>query len=375
MSVSYEHRSVEPTIWASAGRMNRRGINFLMLFRLMIGMACLAICQHAIAQLDSANLQPRPPAATKPVNPPPAPVKTLVPAAPTQPKNKLPSPQTVAFKTRDGVLIGATYYPSPLENVAQKDAVPVILLHPFKGSRADFNDLALALQDAGCAVLAPDLRGHGQSTRRTNADGKEVEIEQALMNRQDFEAMGHADLDWAGDVEACNKFLRAKNDAKELNIDKLVIVGAEMGAAVAINWAQSDWSWPVLPGAPKQGQDVKALILLSPQWSFRGLPVGNAIGNHDFVSKLSWMILVGEQDAKIYPEAKRLFLALQRTPLPLASDAPGKPAVSFHSYPTSLQGAQLLARNFNSTAEIVKFIDQQVAKTIHPWTDRKSPLD
>ena len=143
----------------------------------------------------------------------------------------------------------------------QKDAVPVLLLHPFKGSRADFNDLALALQEAGCAVLVPDLRGHGQSTRRINADGKEVEIEQALMNHQDFEAMGYADTKTSGDVEACNKFLRAKNNLKELNIDKLVIIGAEMGAAVAIDWAQSDWSWPVLPGAPKQGQDVKALDL------------------------------------------------------------------------------------------------------------------
>ena len=87
------------------------------------------------------------------------------------------------------------------------------------------------------------------------------------------------------------------------------------------------------------------------------------------------MILVGEQDSKEYPEAKRLFLALTRVPLPLLADVPGRPAVSFHAYPTSLQGAQLLAKNFNTTAEILKFIDQQVAKTVHPWTDRKSPLD
>jgi pimeloyl-ACP methyl ester carboxylesterase len=331
----------------------------------------------AVAQLDSANLQPRQPTTNKPTTPPPAPVKTPAPTptASVQPKKKLPTPQNVGFKTRDGVQISAAYYPSPLEKEAQKEAVPVILLHPFKGSRADYNDLALALQDAGCAVLVPDLRGHGQSTRRVNSDGKEVEIEQALMNHQDFEAMGHADQERSGDVEACNKFLRAKNNAKELNLDKLVIIGAEMGADVAINWAQSDWSWPVLPGAPKQGQDVKALILLSPQWSFRGLSVGNALGNHDFASRLSWMILVGEQDTKIYPEARRMYQALSRIPLPAIADSSGKPAISFHSYPTSLQGAQLLSRNFNSTAEILKFIDQQVTKPVHPWTDRKSPLD
>jgi len=333
-----------------------------------------AVSRTALAQLDSATLQPRQPPTNKPTNPPPA-VKPSASAATPEPKRKLPPSQPIAFKTRDGVEMGATYYPSPWDKELQKEAVPVILLHAFKGSRADFNDLALALQDAGCAVLVPDLRGHGQSTRRVNSDGKEVEIEQALMNRQDFDAMGHADVQTSGDVEACNKFLRTKNNAKELNIDKLVIVGAEMGAAVAINWAESDWSWPILPGAPKQGQDVKALVLLSPQWSFRGLPIGNAIGDHDFVSRLSWMILVGEQDPKMYPESKRLYQALLRTPLPAAADAPGKPAVSFRAYPTSLEGTQLLARNFNSIGEIVKFIETQVAKSVHPWMNRKSPLD
>ncbi len=359
-------------------RRNHQGRYRICILAGLLSFVCGSTLQRPVfAQLDSANLQPRPQPANKPTNPPPAVVKTPAntPSTTAQAKKKLPPPQNVAFKTRDGVHIGATYYPSPWEKEMQKEAVPVILLHSFKGSRAEFNDLALALQDAGCAVLAPDLRGHGQSTRRINSDGKEVEIEQALMNHQDFEAMGHADLQTSGDVEACNKFLRIKNNSKELNIDKLVIVGSEMGAEVAINWAESDWSWPVLPGAPKQGQDVKALVLLSPQWSFRGLPVGNAIGDHDFVSRLSWLILVGEQDPKIFPESKRLYQALLRSPLPLASDAPGKPAVSFRTYPTSLQGSQLLARNFTSIAEIVKFIDQQVGKAVHPWTDRKSPLD
>jgi pimeloyl-ACP methyl ester carboxylesterase len=348
------------------------GLRFLILLSVLL---LSGITQSAFGQLDSPNLQPR---QQKPTTP--APVRTTTPTNPTTPSNaapkkKLPPPQIVGLKTRDGVQLSATYYPSPLEGEAQKDAVPVILLHPYKGSRADFSDLAVALQGAGCAVLAPDLRGHGQSTRRINSDGKEVEIEQSLMTRNDFEAMGHADTKWSGDVEACNKFLRAHNNAKELNIDKLVLVGAEMGADVAVNWAQSDWSWPVLPGAPKQGQDVKALVLLSPEWSFRGLQIGSAIGDRDFVGRLSWMIMVGEQDQRFNSEAKRLFNSLQRTPLPLISEAPGRPAINFHSYPTSLQGDQLLAKNFSSTADIIKFIEQQVAKPVHPWSDRKSPLD
>ena len=45
----------------------------------------------------------------------------------------------------------------------------MILLHGFKGSRKDFTQkdgLAAFLQEKlGCAVIVPDLRGHGDSTR------------------------------------------------------------------------------------------------------------------------------------------------------------------------------------------------------------------
>jgi hypothetical protein len=86
------------------------------------------------------------------------------------------------------------------------------------------------------------------------------------------------------------------------------------------------------------------------------------------------MILVGQQDPKIYPDAKRLYSALEKTPLPTTAEAPGKPAIEFHQFATSLEGTKLLAKNFNTTAEILMFIEKQVAKTAHPWMNRKSPL-
>src|SRR5262249_6355447 len=150
--------------------------------------------------------------------------------------------------------------------------------------------------------------------------------------------------------------------AQELNIDKLCLVGAEMGAAVAVNWAQADWSWPTLPGR-KQGQDVKAVVLLSPTWSFKGTTIGAAVGQRDFVNQLSWMIVVGEQDAKGFTEAKRLRQSLERF-LPPTITANGGPRVDFHQYPTSLEGAKLLGFK-DVISEITKFLDKQVGKSSH----------
>src|SRR4051794_34095472 len=74
------------------------------------------------------------PTAVAPISPAPAPAPV-----PTALRKKLPPPQNIGLKTRDGVQLAATFYPSPLDRESQKEAVPVIMLHGYKGSRADFN--------------------------------------------------------------------------------------------------------------------------------------------------------------------------------------------------------------------------------------------
>jgi pimeloyl-ACP methyl ester carboxylesterase len=316
---------------------------------------CLALAGvglFARSPQASAQTPPRPPVANPAPNTPP--VANPVQAA------KFPKPIPISLKTRDGVQIAATYYASPLTKEVQKDATAVILLHAYKGSRGDFNDLALLLQSAGNAVLAPDLRGHGESTRRIMPDGAERKLDPAMLTKQDLEAMVNFD------VEACKTFLFEKNNAKELNIEKLAIVGAEMGGTVAVNWAALDWHWPTL-ATGKQGKDVKAIVLLSPTWAFKGLPINTVMGNRELVGQLGWQILVGEQEARELSESKRLFQSIERF---FPTD---KTAISFKPVRTSLQGTKMLAtRGVN--AEIARYIDQQVSKKSYAWADRKSPL-
>ena len=213
-------------------------------------------------------------------------------------KTKQPANESLKLETKDGVLLHVDYLPGMISTEeAQKagikkpeECVPVILLHMAKGSGADWRPLARSLQRMGCAVIIPDLRGHGQSTQ-VKRGGATLTIDQATMRRaDDFEAMVTQDM------EAVKKFVIEKNNKGELNLRKLCVVGAEMGAAVAINWAAADWSWPPLATGP-QGQDVNGLVLLTPVWSHKGMTIVNATKHADVQRSISVMILVGNKDS------------------------------------------------------------------------------
>ena len=83
------------------------------------------------------------------------------------------------------------------------------------------------------------------------------------------------------DMKAVKDFLWEKNNAGELNIDKLCVVGSEMGASVALDFAAFDaagyGNGAVYYGSRKLGRFVKALVLISPKWSVPGLPLGQAV--------------------------------------------------------------------------------------------------
>ncbi len=266
---------------------------------------------------------------------------------------KIPPPAEVTITTTDDVKLLATYYPSR----AGKDAVPVILLHAAKGSRADFEELALKLQRADHAVIAADFRGHGAN----RSEG---------LRTEDYPAMVFEDM------EAIKRFLMIRHNAGELNIDKLCVVGVEMGAVVAVNWAAHDWSWPML-ATGKQGQDVKALVLISPEWTYRGLRLNEALQNTNVRSDLSVMIIAGEGNAKLLKEAKRLYSTLERYhPLAAGEEGPDKQTLLLRTPATSLQSTRLLhEKTMHVDQMILKFIELRLAKQPLAWVERRNPRD
>jgi pimeloyl-ACP methyl ester carboxylesterase len=261
------------------------------------------------------------------------------------------------------VELSGTFYPGS----NGKESVPVLLLHMYRGSRADFAPLVPILQERGFAILAPDLRGHGQSRKRVSLSGRgpaTTVLNAEKFGPADFAAMVQFDL------EAWKRFLLEKNDAEQLNIERLCIVGAEMGASIGLVWARLDWSWPQYPGI-KQGQDVKALVLISPQWSFRGLDLQQAL-NHPYIrSEMSILLLVGAEDSRFLADAKRIHGILERARPGLAELPAAQRTLFFGQLSSPLQGTQLLgAPGLNLGDLIARFIELRVAKQDFKWQKR-----
>ncbi len=302
-------------------------------------------------------------------------------------EQELPEPEDMAFTTSDGLKLNATYYPG----TEGKDSVPVILLHMLHGSRNDYADLADMLQEKGHAVLVPDLRGHGESTRHRSS---RVPLKSSSLSRLDYARMVQTDL------PRLKRFLIEENNDKKLNLEKLCVVGAGMGASVALNWTALDWHLEPV-GKHKQGQDVKALVLISPDWSTPGLsprppmaarPLrvqvwGDALKSVfkdpdeqnfaapvvlDFRKEVSVLIVVGKGKSKAVGDAKRL-QKMFKTHHPDSSA--GSKDLFYGALDTSLQGTKMLGAKLNLKGHIATFIEKRAADRSLPWQERKDPYD
>ena len=123
------------------------------------------------------------------------------------------SSDSVTYQTEDGVRIAASWF-LPGD---KKNPPVVILLHEQDGTRAQWNPLIPSLLSAGYAVLAPDLRGFGESTTIVR-DGQEEPFQFA--NRPDAVL----------DVSAALKWLKSQ---REVDSGRVGVIGARLGGDLA----------------------------------------------------------------------------------------------------------------------------------------------
>jgi len=287
--------------------------------------------------------------------------------------------EAASLLTRDGVTLKITYFPSKARKGSPqgKQVTPVILLPDLKGSRAVFAQLAQRLVTTGqtpdtgamFAAVTVDLRAHGESLKQTLANGTQVNLDASKLAKEDLVAMATADLD------AVRNFLVDKNDMGEVNLNKLCLVGSGLGASVAANWASTDWSYPPL-AVGKQGQDVKALVLISPRWAFSGLTMQAPMQFPLLKKNVAWMLVSGDKDPKVQADIGKIRKQLERFH-PVTAQKKGAPANSLTvvGVPTRLQGDLLLNQNNASTEkQIVEFLSDNVAKVEMPWISRRNRL-
>jgi pimeloyl-ACP methyl ester carboxylesterase len=263
----------------------------------------------AVAPPPPANA---PPAAAP--QPPVAPQPTAAQAAPepaaAAPEAGAEKPAELVLANTDGVDIHAWHYPARVE----KGSAPLaaaILLHDLEGSHRSVEPLAQALQAAGITVVAPDLRGHGASTSRLGtADAVDVR----LLKKPDFELMAatrggqiREQSAIRGDVESVRNWIKRQADDGDLDMNRLVVVGSGLGAAVAAAWTAEDANWPTVTKGP-QGRQVRGLVLVSPSWTTRGFSINAPLGHEAVKAAVPVLLIAGRNDrdaAKVFEQLKR----------------------------------------------------------------------
>jgi len=279
------------------------------------------------------------------------------------------------FMTGDRVLLSGSFYPGH----ADEDTVPVILLHGQGKSREEFAPLIAEMKKRGYAILAFDFRGHGESTTRFPTPREQMQltnvnpgmgipnvgmIPQPQTPSQAPQLIDYLEKDFTKtdyenmykfDILQFYRFLREENNAKRLNLNKLVIVGVGMGGTVGGRMTKQLW-------ANTKGKNVRSLIIVSPNYdSFskalfkdskcfhRDVPLLMIVGQLDHLAKENALslrddILGKEKRKEDHPTA-------MSSPVPVAE------------FPTERQGGDLLKESkMGVPQKIADYIDETLAK-------------
>lgn len=222
--------------------------------------------------------------------------------------------------TSDGVSLAAWFYPAakpettagkPADAGASDGPAPVVILvHDLGGSHASLEPLARDLQARGIAVVAPDLRGHGETkgpADRDDLDAKTIKLPDFVKMTMTDGGRVREQAENRGDLETVRNWIRENAAARRLDVDRLVVVGSGVGAAIAAQWTMLDAAWPDIASGP-QGRQVRGLVFVSPVWTTRGFTIGSALAGEPVRRSVPVLVIGGTGDAdgvKIYDQLKR----------------------------------------------------------------------
>lgn len=296
--------------------------------------------------------------------------------------SSLPAQQNAKKTVEEKTLITGDRWPIHItyfQSALGKDAPVVVLLHSKgrnrlvwradSGSPSDKKDFAQRLQDEGYAVITVDLRKHGQSkglgeeTAGGEQGGGPLDLKPGDYRRMILQ-----------DLEAVKGFIYEEHQKQHLNMRRMGIVAAEMSVPLAVNYALVDWlkrpydDAPTLAAKTPRGQDVRALVLLSPEENLPGLRAGPALMR---LRNPAWGIAIligyGDKDPEVSATARSMYERL-------TGISANKKRVYLQSYGVKIQGTDLLGKRLHVEEHILGFLKKHLMELPDPWKDRKSPL-
>lgn len=182
----------------------------------------------------------------------------------------------IQVQTKDLRVIKATLSYVKIEGVEKYPTV--VLLHSLGYSSDNWGNLIPDLNNAGYAVLAIDLRGHGKSVYDASFHQKPW----IYFTPKTF-------LKYPTDVIAVLN--ETQKQSKKVDMNNMAMVGADIGANTAILVSKALVKKP------------KTLVLISPTTSFKGLYTPIAIADMGFIPVLS---MVSTKDRYCLAEQKSL---------------------------------------------------------------------
>ena len=262
--------------------------------------------------------------------------------------------------------IHVTYYKSS----KGKESPVVVLLTAANGdpksavTRHIWKEMATDLQKRGFAVMAVDLRKHGDSLRSEKGP---------TAKRQKILAVDYRNM-VVGDMEAVKAFLLERHEAEELNIRKLAIVSSCASCLVGAAFALNDWNkrpWqdaPQLADRTPRGQDVQAIVMFSPRKTrgFNSTKILKPLSTPRL--GIAFRIYHSSKNDAEEKTAKRLFRLL---------DLKGEEYDELRSIEAApASGEEFLTGKIKPRVQedVASFLKTNLVERPIPWRSRKSPL-
>ncbi|QDU78645.1 hypothetical protein Pla110_03490 [Polystyrenella longa] len=285
----------------------------------------------------------------------------------------VPFEEARTFTTEDGWTLKGTYYNMRFDDPNEGVQRPVVLLLPGdRGNRLHWEGqagFASTLRNSGYAVLTLDPRKYGESTPPANVKNVVKEMRPA----------DYADV-LRYDLEAVKLFLFEEHQQKNLNMAKLAIIAPESLAPVAMGFTVRDWKKvpyrdaATLDSRTPRGQDVKALVVISPEVNLPGISGKSALLQlrRPFYD-VAIMTVAGDNDKTGKESSDLIYTYLTGNK---ESDKDDMRMFYKKIYPKyGDRGTELISRNQQMATDILEFLNSHVLKKSIPWQDRRSRFE